>query len=75
MPITTSVKSALRGQVSPGQEITVKGWLRSKRDSKAGISFLAIHDGSCFDAIQAVVPSTLHNYESELLRLSKHEPS
>ena len=70
MPITTSVKSALRGQVSPGQEITVKGWLRSKRDSKAGISFLAIHDGSCFDAIQAVVPSTLHNYESELLRLS-----
>lgn len=53
-----------------GQSVTVKGWLRSKRDSKAGISFLAIHDGTCFDPIQAVVPNTLVNYESEVLPLS-----
>jgi asparaginyl-tRNA synthetase len=53
-----------------GQQVTVKGWLRSKRDSKAGISFLAIHDGTCFDPIQAVVPSDLGNYESEVLGLS-----
>ena len=64
------VKSALKGQVAVGQELSVRGWLRSKRDSKAGISFLAVHDGSCFDAIQAVVPASLHNYESELLKLS-----
>jgi len=44
--------------------------LRSKRDSKAGISFLSVHDGSCFDPIQAVVPSTLANYDAELLKLS-----
>jgi len=44
--------------------------LRSKRDSKAGISFLAVHDGSCFDPIQAVVPAGLDNYESEVLKLS-----
>jgi asparaginyl-tRNA synthetase len=49
--------------------VTVRGWLRSKRDSKAGISFLAVHDGSCFDPIQAVVPSDLPNYESEVLEL------
>ena len=40
-----------------GSQITVKGWVRTRRDSKAegGLSFIAIHDGSCFDTIQAVV--------------------
>ena len=64
-----SVASALRGDTAVGQHITVRGWIRSKRDSKAGISFLAIHDGSCFDAIQAVIPNDLDNYESEVLQL------
>ena len=66
----TSVAGALKGQVAVGARVTVKGWLRSKRDSKAGISFLAVHDGSAFDAIQAVVPSTLDNYAAEVLLLS-----
>lgn len=57
-------------QAHTGSVVTVKGWLRSKRDSKAGISFLAIHDGSAFDALQAVVPDTLENYESEVLPLT-----
>ncbi len=67
---TVSVASALKGETAVGQHITVRGWIRSKRDSKAGISFLAIHDGSCFDAIQAVVPSELENYEREVLQIS-----
>jgi asparaginyl-tRNA synthetase len=66
----TSIVATLKGQVTVGTQVTVKGWLRSKRDSKAGISFLAVHDGSAFDAIQAVVPNTLDNYESEVLQLS-----
>ena len=70
MPEHTSVEAALKGRVPVGSDVVVKGWLRSKRDSKAGISFLAVHDGSAFDAIQAVVPNTLDNYESELLQLS-----
>jgi asparaginyl-tRNA synthetase len=65
-----TVDQALRGAVATGQVVRVRGWLRSKRDSKAGISFLAVHDGSCFDPIQAVVPNTLPNYQAELLRLS-----
>jgi asparaginyl-tRNA synthetase len=65
-----AVDSALKGEAAIGQTVRVRGWLRSKRDSKAGISFLAVHDGSCFGAIQAVVPETLPNYQSELLRLS-----
>ncbi|MEM8562832.1 MAG: asparagine--tRNA ligase [Pseudomonadota bacterium] len=66
----SSVKEVLAGALPVGQQVKVRGWLRSKRDSKAGISFLAIHDGSCFDALQAVVPSELENYESEVLKLS-----
>jgi asparaginyl-tRNA synthetase len=65
-----SVASALRGDTTVGQSITVRGWIRSKRDSKAGISFLAIHDGTCFHPIQAVVPSDLENYESEVLSIT-----
>ncbi|MEE4661727.1 MAG: asparagine--tRNA ligase [Halieaceae bacterium] len=68
MPST--VAHALSGAVEPGQTITVQGWVRSKRDSKAGISFIAVHDGSSFDPIQAVVPDSLDNYESEVLHIT-----
>ena len=70
MNTTSSVSALLGGKIAVGTTITVRGWLRSKRDSKAGISFLAVHDGSAFDAIQAVVPAELPNYESEVLHLS-----
>ena len=65
-----SVEGALKGEASTGSTVCVRGWLRSKRDSKAGISFLAIHDGTSFDPIQAVVPDTLDNYAIEVLKLS-----
>ncbi|MBK8101616.1 MAG: asparagine--tRNA ligase [Planctomycetes bacterium] len=53
-----------------GQEVTIQGWVRTRRDSKAGISFVAIHDGSCFEPIQVVVPSSLPNYQSDVMRLT-----
>ena len=37
-----------------GAPVTVEGWLRTRRDSKAGLSFLQVHDGSCFEPIQVV---------------------
>ena len=64
------IKTLINDSSQIGNTLTVKGWLRSKRDSKAGISFLTIHDGTSFDPIQAVVPNTLDNYESEVLGLS-----
>lgn len=67
---TVTVAAALRGEIPVGEQVTVRGWIRSKRDSKAGISFLAIHDGSCFDPIQAVVPNTLSNYEEQVLHIT-----
>jgi asparaginyl-tRNA synthetase len=50
--------------------VTVRGWVRTRRDSKAGLSFIHVHDGSCFDPIQVVAPSTLPNYQSHVLHLT-----
>ncbi len=64
------VTDVLSGKLAVDSEVTVRGWIRSRRDSKAGISFLAIYDGSCFDPIQAVVPNELNNYQEEVLKLT-----
>jgi asparaginyl-tRNA synthetase len=53
-----------------GKTATVQGWVRTRRDSKAGLSFVAVSDGSCFDALQLVAPAALPNYQSEVLRLT-----
>src|SRR5687768_15738971 len=65
-----SIAEALRGKVPEGQRVTVKGWVRNRRDSKGGFSFVTVHDGSCFDAIQLVAPGTLPNYAPEVLHLT-----
>ncbi len=64
------IADILNGAVAPGSDVTVKGWVRTRRDSKAGLSFLHIHDGSCFDPIQVVAPSALANYQADVLRLT-----
>lgn len=65
-----TVAAVLAGDFAVETQVTVQGWIRTRRDSKAGISFLAIHDGSCFDPIQAVVPNHLPNYADEVTRLT-----
>lgn len=64
------VADVLLGQVAVGEEVTVRGWVRTRRDSKAGISFVAVYDGSCFNPVQAVVNNSLPNYQNEVLRLT-----
>jgi asparaginyl-tRNA synthetase len=64
-----SIADIFKAAVPTGDEVVLKGWVRTRRTSKAGISFVALHDGSCFDAIQIVVPDTLSNYEDEVLSL------
>jgi len=66
----TRIKEALAGTPAVGTEITIRGWVRTRRDSKAGFSFVNVNDGSCFDPIQVVAPAELDNYESEVLRLT-----
>ncbi len=64
------IDDLLAGKVEPGSQVVVKGWIRTRRDSKAGISFLNVHDGSCFAPIQVVAGSDLPNYQEEVLRLT-----
>ncbi len=71
-PTWLRVVDALKAE--PGTEVTVKGWLRTRRDSKAGggLSFLSVHDGTCFDPIQAVANATLPNYAEQIAHLTTH---
>lgn len=57
-----SVVDVLNGAFEVAQTVTVKGWVRTRRDSKAGLSFIALHDGSCFDPVQIIALNTLDNY-------------
>lgn len=67
---TLSIKDVLAGKAAVGSSVTVHGWVRTRRDSKAGISFIHLSDGSCFSTIQAVAPKELPNYDAEVLKLS-----
>jgi asparaginyl-tRNA synthetase len=64
------VSSALKGKAPIGSRVTVRGWVRTRRDSKAGLSFVHVHDGSCFDPLQVVASGELPNYESDVKRLT-----
>src|SRR5688572_33094920 len=64
------VAAILNGRVSTGTALTVRGWVRTRRDSKAGLSFIHLHDGSCFDPLQVVAPAALPNYENEIKKLT-----
>jgi asparaginyl-tRNA synthetase len=63
------IQDILRGQFPKDGPVTVRGWIRSRRDSKAGISFLHVSDGSGFHPLQVVAPNTLPNYSTEVIRL------
>jgi asparaginyl-tRNA synthetase len=52
-----------------GSEMTVAGWVRTRRDSKAGFSFIELNDGSCQGNLQVVAPTSLPNYDSEIVKL------
>jgi asparaginyl-tRNA synthetase len=65
-----SCADILAGEAPSDRPVTVKGWVRTRRDSKAGISFVHVSDGSCFHPVQVVAPNTLPNYTEEVLRLT-----
>jgi asparaginyl-tRNA synthetase len=65
-----SVCEILAGRAPKDAPVTVKGWVRTRRDSKAGISFVHLSDGSLFHPVQVVAPNTLPNYSTEVLRLT-----
>jgi asparaginyl-tRNA synthetase len=65
----TPVKAA-RTESAISPEIEIRGWVRTRRDSKGGFSFIEVNDGSCFGNLQIVAPAELANYESEIQKLT-----
>src|ERR1700716_2174685 len=65
-----NVRGILAGQAPQDAAVTVKGWVRTRRDSKAGLSFVHLSDGSSFHPVQVVAPNTLPNYPDEVLKLT-----
>jgi asparaginyl-tRNA synthetase len=65
-----SCHDILSGRAPSDAPVTLRGWVRTRRDSKAGISFVHVSDGSCFHPVQAVVANTLPNYAAEVLHLT-----
>ena len=67
---TLTCAEILSGRAPDDAPVSVKGWVRTRRDSKAGISFVHLSDGSCFHPVQVIAPNTLPNYAAEVLRLT-----
>jgi asparaginyl-tRNA synthetase len=67
---STRIAQVLAGAIAVGTKVTIEGWVRTRRDSKAGLSFVAIHDGSCFEPLQIVAPQELPNYQSDVVRIT-----
>jgi len=64
----TYIAEALEGK-NIDKEILVKGWVRTRRDSKGGFSFIELNDGSCFNNLQIIVDADLDNYQDEVIKL------
>ncbi|MCL2120573.1 MAG: asparagine--tRNA ligase [Planctomycetaceae bacterium] len=64
-----SVREARQAE-SIGKTVLLRGWVRTRRDSKAGFSFIELNDGSCFGNIQILAPNSLANYDSVVLQLT-----
>lgn len=59
-----------RKRESAGREVTIQGWVRTRRDSKGGFSFLEVNDGSCLGNLQVIADQALPNYQDEILKIS-----
>src|SRR5579859_3104519 len=65
-----SMRDVLSGRAPKDTAVTIRGWVRTRRDSKAGISFVHVSDGSSFHPVQVVVSKEIPNYEKEVLHLT-----
>src|SRR6476620_8195122 len=68
-PMDTVSVAVARTPEAIGRTVTLRGWIRTRRDSKGGFSFLELNDGSCQGNIQVVADGALANYESEIKKL------
>src|SRR5271167_3719350 len=62
--------AAARRPDAIGKSVLLQGWLRTRRDSKGGFSFLEINDGSCLGNAQVIADGKLDNYDSAVKHLA-----
>ncbi len=68
MPTTRRILDLLRhGQ--PNETVTVKGWVRTKREQKE-FSFVEVNDGSSLAGLQVVIPQDVAGYADTMKRVS-----
>src|SRR3954470_13735635 len=65
---TISVAEARKPE-AVGKQVRLRGWVRTRRDSKGGFSFIELNDGSCQGNVQVVSPANLPNYEAVVKHL------
>ena len=58
-----------RTEEAIGKDVELRGWVRTRRDSKGGFSFVEVNDGSCMGNVQVLAEAALPNYESEVKKL------
>ncbi len=59
-----------RNPTSIGTQAIVRGWVRTRRTSKGGFSFIELNDGSCLKNLQIIAQESLPNYATEILSLT-----
>ncbi|ANZ22564.1 asparaginyl- tRNA synthetase [Buchnera aphidicola (Diuraphis noxia)] len=67
---TVSISNIYKNDIIINSLITVSGWVKSRRDSKSGFSFITLYDGSCGYSIQVIANNTLSNYDKEISHLT-----
>lgn len=67
--MATECVATARKAESIGKQFVIKGWVRTRRDSKGGFSFLEINDGSSFGNLQVIANNTLENYQTDILKI------
>src|SRR5258708_36694762 len=68
--MTRTTVAQARREDCIGKDIVLEAWVRTRRDSKGGFSFLELNDGSCFGNVQVLAGQDLPNYESEIRHLT-----
>lgn len=67
---THPVAELLGGAIPTDRDVEIRGWVRTRRSSKGGFSFVEVNDGSCLASIQVVADGSLPNYDAEVTELT-----
>ena len=54
----------------PGEQIEVRGWVRTRRDSKDQFSFVELNDGSAMANLQVIVDHSVPGYDETIKRVT-----